>query len=627
MVKVLILTSLISCAFSVNSEDKPSANQPFVEAVKLLSSEKNRSKGITEIAKFAREKKDSDTKFDAKALLSETYRDEKKIDKALEAVSDCSDFDRISKNSTFPFKSSYLKAFLEAAHCKAADRDKPSVRESFKMLDYAENNTEGIDKARSQYKYGAVLFDLNEFSKADMYLRKALETAEAYLKEKKGKVSEGDAKLTDGNRDYKQLKPKIDELLFLVSIELLEAEYGEEYALYVKARTLYDEKSYEASMTACRDLLVKYPRTLCEQAIHLTYSDCFSEIGKTDEAKKVLEDFIKRQSKSVYFGDALMRLGKISLEKDLDADAARKYYSQALDFFQLAREQKDSIDLYTVSDKVSIISSPVGPLIGLDEWFRTTYRKQGAKEIIDIKNAPWLRDEKERECLTWSGFLHLVAGRTDKARECFLQIKTISKDLAMLDAKHIPNALWRLESACNVGYMVFSVEEKKYLKGKNKLLCSYAELNYLIEKFDVAKKYFRQIADEPRNDDCERAIALIGTAACGDRSKEAEKMLSDAMKFGGKTPIAGTAMIYLASYCHADADRAKEAATLFESYLKLFPDGRFRDKALFRLGYANMRSGNENEAEKYLAKLKESFPGSGYTQSLEDFIKNKGKIQ
>jgi len=72
-------------------------------------------------AKFAKKKKDSDAKFRAKALLSAVYRSEEKIDKAVEIVADCADFDKISSNSKFPFKSSYLACFLELAHAKVGN--------------------------------------------------------------------------------------------------------------------------------------------------------------------------------------------------------------------------------------------------------------------------------------------------------------------------------------------------------------------------------------------------------------------------------------------------------------------------------------------------------------------------
>jgi len=152
--------------------------------------------------------------------LSATYRSEEKFDKALEIVADCDDSDKISSNSAFPFKSSYLACFLELAHAKVgncgaispspalalvasagdrggrAERENVSCRSTaatggqvqapapsgssaspnqnsgklrsnfldvqglapaLKMLDYAERNTEGVSFATPQEGYDKAL--------------------------------------------------------------------------------------------------------------------------------------------------------------------------------------------------------------------------------------------------------------------------------------------------------------------------------------------------------------------------------------------------------------------------------------------------------------------------------------
>jgi len=70
-------------------------------------------------AKFAKKKKDSAAKFRAKALLSAIYRSEEKFDKAVEIVADCADFNKISSNSAFPFKSLLFGMFLGACACQS----------------------------------------------------------------------------------------------------------------------------------------------------------------------------------------------------------------------------------------------------------------------------------------------------------------------------------------------------------------------------------------------------------------------------------------------------------------------------------------------------------------------------
>ena len=67
IVRFLVAVFLTAIVLPAYSEDKATSTQPLLEAEKLINSDKTRSKGINEISKFAREKKDSDVKFGAKA--------------------------------------------------------------------------------------------------------------------------------------------------------------------------------------------------------------------------------------------------------------------------------------------------------------------------------------------------------------------------------------------------------------------------------------------------------------------------------------------------------------------------------------------------------------------------------
>ena len=68
------------------------------------------------------------------------------------------------------------------------------------------------------------------------------------------------------------------------------------------------------------------------------------------EVKDYLNRFVKQQPNGLYRGEALMLLGKISLEIEWNAKDAEKYYSQALAWFRKAREKRDALSLYAAMD-------------------------------------------------------------------------------------------------------------------------------------------------------------------------------------------------------------------------------------------------------------------------------------
>jgi len=627
-IKSFILSGLITFALAVSSEDKPSTNQPFLDAEKLLSSDKSRSKGISELVKFAREKKDGAEKFDAKALISEVYRGDKKFDKAMEAVSDCSDFDKISRNSAFPFKSSYLKAFLELAHCKAVEKDEKHtsrVRESFKMLDYAESNTDGMDKARSQYKYGAVLFDLNEFGRADVYLRKAIETAESHIKEKKGKVSEGDTKHAMGINEYKQLKPKIDELLFLLSIELLNVEYGEGYALYVKARALFNEKSYDSSITTCRALMAKHPDTVYGQAIRLTYADCLLATGNEKEARRELENFIKESPGNPYAGEAMVRLGRLALEKECDAIGAEKYFRQALAWLRAERQKKDAVDLYAVPEKVVPVSAPGGPMSRLNAWGRTIYRKPDPKEIANSRTAaaPWYADDIEKTCRLYIGLLIFMKGDFSGAKEEFSRIGTLDKDVMLLEKLKVPNLLMRLRGACDQGYLQTPQQHMMKFQPENRLRLYLADLYWTMEKHNDAISICEGIVKDAKAGAEDKAYALSVKArsqcSMGD-IKNAERTYQSVYDDYRKTLAAPYALMQLGFISNSKG--GLKAIDFYEKCRKEYPGTAFAECSLARCVYT-ADGIDAQSAWKYAEKYLKEYPSGKYSEAVKKTIEDR----
>jgi len=64
-----------------------------------------------------------------------------------------------------------------------------SLREAFKMLDYAERNSVGYDHALALFKYGDVLLSLCEFRKPENYLKESLAALDGIIKTEKSKAS------------------------------------------------------------------------------------------------------------------------------------------------------------------------------------------------------------------------------------------------------------------------------------------------------------------------------------------------------------------------------------------------------------------------------------------------------
>jgi hypothetical protein len=174
--------------------------------------------------------------------------------------------------------------------------------------------------------------------------------------------------------------------------------------------------------------------------------------------------------------------------------------------------------------------------------------------------------------------------------------------------------------------MLFSPEEKKSLKGWKKLLCAYAELNFILEKFDKARSLFRQIGEGEKTSDDEKAISTLGMLNSSNYAPETEKILKSLLKTSKDDDICGNALVSLAGYYQSSSKTANKAASIYEEYLRKYKGGRFTNQALFRVAEAKLKDGKISIASSMLEDLKKnSSPNSGYVRSLETQIKNLNK--
>jgi len=597
------------------------------------------------VKKVAAGKKDSDAILRAKALMGAVLRLQGDFNKAVELLSSCSEFDNVSLKSAYQYKSSYLACFLELAHCFALEGAKASsspnqnseklrgnslegkdLASAFKMLYYAERNTTGYDNAFALFKYGDVLFSLCEFRKSEDYLNRAKSVLSDLLKTEKRGSSEGGSEdsfeslseLSERkNSDIFLLKERIEALLSLVFIELLEEDYGEAYALYVKARSFYDENSFEAAMFVCRKVFTKYPETVYEQALRLTYADCLVSTGEVDEAKKWLLGMLKKYPKSPYLGEAMMRLGKIYLEKDWNAEKASEYYRQALGWFRSERERKNALDIYTVPENVAKVSASADPFSSIDKWGRTIYRNEKPTEIITAQSAPWYVSEMEKECLFMMGLFFFADGKFAEAKECFINGALLDRAIMELDAKKVPNILMRLRGACDQGFLQTSSEHMSRFKGASKLRLFLADFYWTLEKYPDVIAICDGIAKDPKLGSEEKAYALAikARALCSmGKVQDAEKIYLDVYKNYRKTLAAGYSLMQLGFI--ANSRGGLKAIEYYRRCILEFPETSFAECSLARCVYTAELE-KDNSLSKYANEYLKKYPDGRYADAVK----------
>ena len=161
------------------------------------------------------------------------------------------------------------------------------------------------------------------------------------------------------------------------------------------------------------------------------------------EVKDYLNQFVKQQPDGLYRGEALMLLGKISLEIEWNAKDAEKYYSQALAWFRKAREKRDALSLYAaMNDDLKKQSVPTQKPTTLNQWKRIVYHDEDPLKLYNTANAPvWYVDDKEKNCLFMLGFIQFALENYDLSLEIWNTVGNIDTELKNMNSLKIPNIL------------------------------------------------------------------------------------------------------------------------------------------------------------------------------------------
>ena len=558
--------------------------------------------------------------------------------------------ERLLKKYSFPAsfdglksteKIEFLQGLLELAHIRALKDD---VSGSLALLNWAEGRKDPYLRTIACVKYAEILLDLGEIERASAYLKNADEIINKHVTEDDSGVAIGQGSVfADTGAAWRDLRDGACALKANIEAGVLKKKFGVSYGNYVKLRRL--------QVLLKRSRSPRYMKDAMRLADELIETDSASQFAaaagylkgeirasrlkessskkEIKEIKDYLEKFVKQQPDGLYRGEALMLLGKISLEIEWNAKDSEKYYSQALAWFRKAREKRDAMSLYAaMNDDLKHQSTPTKKLTTLNQWKRIIYHDEDPLKLYNTANAPvWYIDNKEKECFYVLGFLAFAGGEYDVAKSYWEKVLSLSPDIASLDQR-LPNVQTRLLQACKINAMGFWPEEKAFLKSDNlKLRVLKNEYLILLERFDDAYKGFEALSKMA--DMHTRALAVLGMMISVDLSgrdgskQQAEKLcrwiLSQKKLF--KEPIYARALLFAGLLKTSRNDMEKEAIPYFEQYVKQFSKGRDIRVVKYSLAKCYLKIGQLSKAESIYRDL--SLKQDIYTENLLKRINNQ----
>lgn len=531
-------------------------------------------------------------------------------------------------------KIEFLRGLLELAHVKALQDD---ISGSLALLNWAEGRSDEYQRSIACVKYAEILLDLGEFERAQGYLKNADEIIRKRVANEDTGIAIGQGSETaDMGAVWRGLRDQSDALKAEIEAEAMKKKFGATYGNYVKLRRLQNlvkrsgtPRYLKEAQKVADEIIETDPASQFAAAAGYLKGEILASRLKENSPKKEIKEvkdylnrFVKQQPDGLYRGEALMLLGKISLEIEWNAKDAEKYYSLALAWFRKAREKRDALSLYAaMNDDLKKQSTPTQKPTTLNQWKRIVYHDEDPLKLYNTANAPvWYVDDKEKNCIYVLGFLAFADGKYDNAKQYWEKILSLSPDIAAVDQR-LPNVQSRLLQACRMNAMAFWPEEKAFLKQSGlRLKFLNSEYLILIEQFDEAIKGFEKLAKT--SDIRQKALAYIGmliavdlTGRNGSKEKAEEFcnwILQQKRLY--KEPIYARALLFGGQLKTSRNDMEKKAIPFFKRYIQQFPKGRDIRVVKYDLAKCYLKTGETAKAEALYKDL--SAKPDIYTKTL-----------
>lgn len=537
-------------------------------------------------------------------------------------------------------KTEFLRGLLELAHIRALKDD---VVGALALLNWAEGRSDAYLRSIACVKYAEVLLDLSEFERAQGYLANADELIKTRAIDSKNGIAIGQGgENIDTGSAWRELRNESDALKADIESEEMKTKFGATYGNYVKLRRLQQiakraciPRYRNEAIRIADDIITTDPASQFAAAAEYLKGELMAarltEDSDKKEIKKVkdyLEKFVNAHPEGLYRGEALMLLGKTSLEIEWDAKDAESFYTQALDYFRKARDKRDAVSLYAaISDDLKSQIEPTQKPTTLNEWKRIVYHDEDPLKLYNTTNAPvWYIDDKEKNVLLILGLIRFSKGDFNGAAEVWEKVKPLDRNIADMDPR-LPNIYTRLISACNVKHMMFTLEEKRNIRNSNlRLKVQYAEYLFLQEKFDEAQTRFKNLLKLVKDDET-KAVLLIGVADCTEIAaqgnyKQASAKLYEQIIRNEKlkrSDVYALAIFRYAMSLWGTVPGQKRAYGYCMEYTKAFPNGRnFREAQFHAIRYLILNN-KQNEARRELVDF--SKIDDGYARYLNNLMK------
>jgi len=248
---------------------------------------------------------------------------------------------------------------------------------------------------------------------------------------------------------------------------------------------------------------------------------CLIELGKAREAVKQLEAFADEDPATklpstpalstakggitpevnpeaaaptaplLFRGQALLELGRLALEHELDLGRAETYFAR-LDHW-ITQARADNADWAFSELLPGVKKAAKARTDGPDQEYRKPDFWGNVKQsridpgmLVNRKTTPWYLDDLEEDTAKFKGLVHIISGDLEVAKNMFERLLSLDPSLAQAHATGQPSDYSRLMFGANHGYLIAYPQELKLYSKLQRDVLMLADFYYVTEDYAKA---------------------------------------------------------------------------------------------------------------------------------------------
>ncbi|MCF7853999.1 MAG: hypothetical protein K9N51_04310 [Candidatus Pacebacteria bacterium] len=576
-----------------------SATERLDTALEYLDADSTERRGVRLLQRLLRSR-DAVEAVQARARLAGYYRDHNQPTRALTLVQEYHAY--TGEN----LKPERYPAFLELARCLAADG---RMREALKMLAYATEHSEGLDRVEALRTKGDLAMAVDAVGDAVERYEEVLTYGDRHFRPRRASTS-CDVQEVKGADVWRALRPSLVEQRDRAKRAWDIQRYGEDFVYYRLARRYHLNSRWEEAFTAYDVLIRMFGESVYAEAARYYREVCRYPMGSPREASRSLNRFVQNKPLGLYRGEALFTLGRRALDNELDLRRARKYFSDLLRWTDMVRRRDEETELYMVPDKaVSVTMPPQAPL-HLREG-QLVDAELTPPMVINRKTAPWYLSRLDWQAAYYMGFFAFVEEDYRRASAYFQRAFKANKALQEQHKTSMGSLYRRLQIACKSGCLVCHPEELVAFKGTSRTIILLADFHAIQGRWERAEALYSSIlSDSSHYTKAHRACALRGLAELAvnrNQAGKAETLYRQIVDEYPRTPSVQFALLWLGTNGSQEWPKKLE---LLQRAHRSNPRSYAGEKALFLQSFILHRLGRGGVALHVLRGFTHQYPRS-----------------